>query len=207
MESSFSSLLNSIVESDHSIFEWINQSTTNPVFDAIMPIITDLHTFPLFWLALISLAAVLLFRTASPLDRNILLKKIGYFILVTGLSMALADMIAYRAIKVYVQRPRPEAAGLTVTLRTHSHSGWSFPSNHSANMFALARSIQLIAPAASLPIAGAYAFASTVAFSRVYVGVHFPGDTLAGGTIGWLCATFVHFALGRLRRSRRSKSV
>lgn len=201
------SQLNSLFEFDHSIFEWINQSTTNPVFDAIMPIITDLHTFPLFWLALISLIGFLLFRAASPLDRKILLKKIGHFVLVTGLSMALADMIAYRAIKVFVQRPRPEAAGLVVTLRTHSHSGWSFPSNHSANMFALARSIQLVAPAATLPIYGAYAFASTVAFSRVYVGVHFPGDTLAGGTIGWLCATFVHFVLGRLRRSRKPKSA
>lgn len=207
MELSPSSLLSLIVESDHSIFEWINQSTTNPVFDVIMPIITDLHTFPLFWLALIGLIGILLFRAASHLDRKVFLKKIGHFVLVTGLSMALADMVSYRAIKVFVQRPRPEAAGLVVTLRTHSHSGWSFPSNHSANMFALARSIQLIAPAASIPIVGAYAFAGTVAFSRVYVGVHFPGDTLAGGSIGWLCATFVHFVLGRLRRSRKPKSV
>ncbi len=204
------SLLTALTQADQSLFAAINQSAANPVFDSIMPIITDLHTFPAFWLALTAVIALLFYRKRSTTERELFLKQLSRLVLVAGLSMALADLVAYRAIKTFVQRPRPEAAGLTVTLRTHSHSGWSLPSNHASNMFALARSVQLLAPAATVPIYGMYVFASTVAFSRVYVGVHFPGDTLVGGTIGWLCASLVHFILRQFparRKRRRTKSV
>lgn len=73
----------------------------------------------------------------------------------------------------------------------------SFPSGHSATSFACAA---LIARAASPRIAlGLYALAAGIAFSRVYVGVHYPLDVIAGAVLGlgvarilpWLAAAFL----------------
>ncbi|MDZ4083870.1 MAG: phosphatase PAP2 family protein, partial [Bdellovibrionales bacterium] len=127
-------------------------------------------------------------------------------ILILALSMGLADLVSYRGIKVWVKRDRPEAAGLQPTLRTHPHSGWSFPSNHAANNFALARTVQFFAPGFAV---AAYIFAFVVAFSRVYVGVHFPGDALAGALIGFLAASIVWRVAGEItrRRNRRSQGA
>jgi undecaprenyl-diphosphatase len=129
-------------------------------------------------------------------------KKWATGLVILGLSVGLADFVAYRAVKVWVQRDRPEAAGVPVVLRTNSHSGWSFPSNHAANNFAMARTVQILTPEWAIP---AYVFAAVVALSRVYVGVHYPLDVIAGGLIGLLCATLVNFAIerGRARIQKR----
>lgn len=179
---------------DHQIFQFINRDIANPIFDLTLPLMTDLHKEPLFWLMVFSWISIQIFLPAY-LDRpnfvEITKKRAKLWasgILILGLSMGLADFVAYRGIKIWVQRDRPEAAGLAPILRTHSHSGWSFPSNHAANNFALARTVQVLAPHYAL---AAYTFAAVVAVSRVYVGVHFPGDIAAGGLIGWLCATLI----------------
>lgn len=202
--------LEPILNLDRDVFVAINSDLSNSVLDNVMPIWTELHKEPVFWAIL---GAFILFQILRPVLRktaekrqdpqsyrhSVKLKTKRWLmgVVMVAASMGLADLVAYRGVKIWVERPRPEAAGVPVELRTHSHSGWSFPSNHAANNFALARTVQLLAPAWTLP---AYAFAGSVAFSRVYVGVHYPLDVIVGGLIGFLGASLVVFLTRKLQQ-------
>lgn len=194
-----------LLELDRELFVFINSRLTTHLFDQTMPIITDLHKQPLFWLIVTSLIIYSLFRPVpvdqpGPIIRRARAKKWAVGIVILATSMGLSDFIAYRGIKVWVQRDRPEAAGVQVILRTDSHSGWSFPSNHAANNFALARTVQILAPPWALP---AYAFAALVGFSRIYVGVHYPLDVLGGALVGFLCASLIGWLIQRTILNRQ----
>lgn len=198
-----------LLDVDRDLFQVVNKSLSNDVFDAVLPIVTDLQRQPLFWAAVlawvISQIFVPAFQNKARFHQIVKAAALKWTkaMLILALSMGLADFISYRGIKVWVKRDRPEAAGLQPTLRTHPHSGWSFPSNHSANNFALARTVQFFAPTFAV---AAYIFAFVVAFSRVYVGVHFPGDALAGAVVGFLAATLVGRLAGEITRRRNSRS-
>ncbi len=206
-----------LLELDRELFIFVNNRLSTHLLDQVMPILTDLHQQPIFWLLLASLLVISIFKPVRTrnantplLDRDVRkfrVQKWAKGLVILALSMGLSDLIAYRAVKIWVQRDRPEAAGVSTILRTHSHSGFSFPSNHAANNFALARTAQILVPGYAV---AAYAFASVIAFSRVYVGVHYPLDVAGGGLIGFICASVVHllviFATRTFsRRTRRSR--
>ena len=111
------------------------------------------------------------------------------------IAVALADWAA-AAIKALVDRPRPfERYAEPKTLVPHSHDA-SFPSGHASTSFAAATMLSLAFP----PLAPAlFVLATAVAFSRVYVGVHYPLDVLGGAVLGVVVA----IALRRLVRARR----
>ena len=113
----------------------------------------------------------------------------------TWIAVALADWTA-TAIKALVDRPRPfERYAEPQTLVPHAHDA-SFPSGHASTSFAAATMLSLAFP----PLAPALLLlAAAVAFSRVYVGVHYPLDVLGGAALGALVA----IALRRLVRARR----
>ncbi len=206
-----------LLDLDRELFFFVNNRLSTELFDQIMPVLTDLHQQPIFWLLVASIVVLSIFKPVRKssaktplLDRDVRSARIEKWakgLVILALSMGLSDLIAYRAVKIWVQRERPEAAGVSTILRTHSHSGYSFPSNHAANNFALARTTQILVPGYAI---AAYGFASVVAFSRVYVGVHYPLDVVGGGLIGFICASVVHllvtFATRTFsRRTRRSR--
>ena len=116
--------------------------------------------------------------------------------LLTALVVWTADLTAL-AIKVPVDRPRPyitepQPPPLFIGVR-----GDSFPSAHAATSFAAAVVLTSLYPR-RWPVF--FGLAVAIAFSRVYVGVHYPGDVLAGAALGVLIA----IALPRLVAALRS---
>jgi membrane-associated phospholipid phosphatase len=82
------------------------------------------------------------------------------------------------AIKQVVGRRRPELPGLPPL--TSTPTGLSFPSAHASTSFAGARLYAQL----GLPTAPLYALATGLALSRLYLGVHYPSDVLAGAALG-----------------------
>ena len=107
-------------------------------------------------------------------------------------SAALALVIAFVVREWYVT-PRPFIArspGDYVQLIHHGADA-SFPSDHATAAFGLAAGALFYRPRLGAIL---LVLAAIIAFSRVYVGVHYPGDVLGGAAIGILAAVVVRFA-------------
>jgi undecaprenyl-diphosphatase len=96
-----------------------------------------------------------------------------------GLATVVGGYGLNTAIKLAVRRRRPEVPGLPPL--TGTPTGLSFPSAHATSSFAGARAYSALLPAPPL-----YALAAGLALSRLYLGVHWPSDSLAGAALGTL---------------------
>ena len=104
----------------------------------------------------------------------------------TGVAaIGAASLIVNQPMKLAGDRARPDRAGHDVPQPrwVPMPTSTSFPSGHSASALAFAVAVGDVLPALRLPLRVA---AGTVAFSRVYTGVHYPGDVLVGAATGAL---------------------
>ncbi|MBS1610722.1 MAG: phosphatase PAP2 family protein [Bacteroidetes bacterium] len=101
--------------------------------------------------------------------------------LVAGESIVVSTLFTY-ALKNTVKRPRPYTVD-SLIIKIGPGGGYSFPSGHTSEAFALATSLSMSYPKWYV-IGPAYLWASTVAYSRMYLGVHYPTDILAGAIVG-----------------------
>jgi undecaprenyl-diphosphatase len=169
---------------DTALFRFINETLANPFFDRVMPWLAGGWWFNAFLL----LAGVLVLWRGGARARVL--------VLMLAIIVPIGDGWITNRIKHAVGRERPclvvDSVRLPMRLenpradddnpfhRGCAHSG-SMPSGHTTNWFAATmvawiyyrRALRFMLPLASL-----------VAFSRVYNGVHYPGDVIAGAIIG-----------------------
>lgn len=115
------------------------------------------------------------------------------FILCFALCIVLADQISSTIIKPWVMRPRPthdpEIGALVDLVRNHRGGRYGFVSSHAANTFAVVTMLSLVIRRRALTFV-TVTWAMLVSYSRMYLGVHYPGDILCGALlgvlIGWL---------------------
>jgi membrane-associated phospholipid phosphatase len=120
---------------------------------------------------------------------------------VTGVAaLGLNSLLVNQSIKLISERRRPDRTEHSVP-----RSRWvrmpgsnSFPSGHSASAAAFAVSVGDVLPAFRVPLRAA---AAIVAFSRVYTGVHYPADIVAGAAVGALVGKVTAIVALRLRAS------
>jgi len=121
-------------------------------------------------------------------------------ILLTAASVWTADLAAL-AIKGLVQRPRPSVT-VPEAHPLMGAGGYSMPSGHAATAFAGAVALAYLCPRGAPWF---FVLAVAVAFSRVYVGVHYPGDVLAGAALGVAVGTAWVLALRAPLRSEGAR--
>lgn len=180
-------MLDFINSIDRYFLYMINNSFSNPLFDYLMPIITNYDKLLFFQVILLGITIYLLFFKGN--HGKILL-------LILFITILFTDQLNSTVIKNIVARARPchfiEGKQVVENLRllVSCGPGYSFPSSHAANNFAMALIISLFYRKYFVPL---IIFATLIAFSRVYVGVHFPSDVIAGAAIGTIVALLVYY--------------
>lgn len=109
-----------------------------------------------------------------------------------ALAVALADKITSGFMKPYFARPRPSHAedlqGLLHHLNDYLGGKYGFASGHAATTFSIAVFFFLILRGQYRWAALLFQWTILVSYSRIYLGVHYPGDILVGMFVGFLCA-------------------
>ncbi|HZR92687.1 MAG TPA: phosphatase PAP2 family protein [Gaiellaceae bacterium] len=172
-----------MIELDRRLERWVVE---HRVFwlDQVFVWLSRLGTFGGIFLAVALLAAVV--RRKPEL-------------LVVTLAAALAADALDRGLKAAVGRARPPAGAVPPPLVRVPSDG-SFPSGHAAVGFACAVSLALALPRLAVPL---LLLAGAIAYSRVYLGVHYPLDVVGGAALGAAVATALRRLAGALTRSRR----
>lgn len=115
----------------------------------------------------------------------------------TGIVIALADQTCATFIRPYVQRMRPSNPDNPLSAMVHLVNGYhggryGFPSCHAANTFGLTAIVYLITRNRTATIT-LVLWAALNCYSRMYLGVHYPGDIFVGACVGCLCAIVVYY--------------
>jgi undecaprenyl-diphosphatase len=152
--------------------------------DAVTVALSYVGSFGAVWIVLAIVAALVLRRP-------------WLFPLVV-VTVPAADLIVL-ALKYATGRERPYLVHPEPEPLLRSSVELAFPSGHAATSFAGATLLALALPRLAWPLLG---LAAAIGWSRVYVGVHWPSDVLAGALLGAALAFGVR-ALPRLRAARR----
>ncbi len=174
---------------DLTVFRFVNGSCANVVTDLLMPQITS------DWNLRIGYGIVmLLLLWKGPRERR-------WQVLGSLLVLAASDLIASSVFKPLIDRPRPCQTLDAVHLLVNCGAGLSMPSSHAANAFAQFAFWSRFTPRVKWYL---FVIAFLVAISRVFVGVHYPGDVLIGSLLGGVIGCFGAMALQKLlHRNRR----
>lgn len=188
-------------------------STLNHIDTAIFLFLNSFHNsfwdFVMYWvsnkLIWVPLYAILVFFLIKKYKQKSI-----WILLFAALLITASDQISV-LIKNWIERPRPchndEINHLIHLVNNHCGGTYGFVSSHASNSFALAifvsaffkKNIWYFTPIAIF-------WAALVSYSRIYLGVHYPGDVLAGamlGTgLGFLCTFLCQKVLDNLARKK-----
>ncbi len=170
--------MHELLELDRKILLWLNGFHSSSI-DAMMMLMTK----TIFWLPLYLILAYLIFKRY---------KIEGWFVLAAaGISILLADQITSGLMKPFFARLRPSQEpgleGLLHLVNGYKGGRYGFASSHAANTFAIAFLIWCIFKDASRWAGLIFLWAIVMSYTRIYLGVHYPGDIIAGALVGVFC--------------------
>ncbi|MFD2871094.1 phosphatase PAP2 family protein [Mucilaginibacter ximonensis] len=184
-----------LLQLDRHLFHFINHDLGNGFFDVLMPVLRN----RLVWIPLyVFIFVFCLWRY----------KKSGAMIIVgLALTFGVADFGSATILKSAYKRVRPcndPAMATTVVSRVPCGTGYSFPSSHASDHFAIAvflsivfyRKYKWVLPAS-------LAWAAAISFAQVYVGVHYTIDVTCGAIYGTLTGLMLGWAFWKIKPNFR----
>jgi len=181
-------MLNYFVELDKALFLFLN-GINSPFWDWIMYAISHKFTF-------VPLYAAVIFFFFKIYGRN------GFLVLVMAIAtIAVADQVSSGLIKDMVCRLRPshnpEFAQVIHLVFDKQGGQYGFVSSHAANSFGFAMFTLLLFRKRWYTIS-ILVWAAVVSYSRIYLGLHYPGDILGGAIVGILSGLLCYTVLVRM---------
>lgn len=116
--------------------------------------------------------------------------------LMLAFCLLLTDQVSSQMIKPWVDRTRPCFALEVISARISQVDSPSFPSSHAANLFG---AIWLLVLVRGKRWLWGLLVATAVGLSRIYLGVHYPSDVIAGALLGLACAWLIRQVLSLVR--------
>jgi undecaprenyl-diphosphatase len=157
---------------DKTLLRFFSEGIKNGFFDVIMPFFSFINNHGEVWIAL----AIILM-----INKNTRVRRLGITVLI---ALAFGNIIGEQILKNLIARARPIGEEFNFNFIVSLPKSYSFPSGHTTSSFA---------------VFGAFLFskarykywvlllASLIAFSRMYLHVHYPSDILGGIVLGLLC--------------------
>ncbi|MBQ3141437.1 MAG: phosphatase PAP2 family protein [Clostridia bacterium] len=172
---------------DESVLYFIQEHMTTPLLDWFFPLVTHLGDDGILW---ILFALLMLFS-----------RKYRKYGVMLAIALILSTLVGNTLIKPLIARPRPCVVDPSVSLLIMRPSGFSFPSGHTLASFA-ATSVFF---AADRRFGwGALTLSVLIAFSRLYLFVHYPSDVLAGVVLGLMCGVMAVACVSFFRHPKKA---
>lgn len=162
---------------EFGILNFIQDNLRSPVMDVIMPWLSYIGENGLIWIVIC--IAMLFFKKS---------RRFGVLALI---ALSFVFVVGELGVKNIVERVRPcNVPGVNIDMLVEKPSSFSFPSGHSSSSFAVATIIFIWDKRFGIP---ALILAGAIAFSRMYVYVHFPTDVLVGVIFGIVGAVLTYY--------------
>jgi undecaprenyl-diphosphatase len=181
-----------LINIDTDLLLWLN-GAHNAFFDTFMMLFTGKWIWVPMYLAL-----------AYVLFRNMRTKQALSCLVAIALVIVVADQLSSSLIRHAVGRLRPANLENPISNMVHIVDGYrggryGFPSSHAANSFGLAFFLLYLLRRSPIPTF-IMVWAIANCYSRIYLGVHYPGDILVGAIVGLFAATLVWFIYKKLTK-------
>ena len=170
-------MLETLLNLDGGFLLFLQESVRNPILDNIMIFITSLGNGGMIWIA----ATIVLLIPKKT-------RKAG---IMSAVALLGSLIINNNIVKNIVQRPRPFVTFADLQIIIPTPSEFSFPSGHTSSSFAAAAVFYRHLPK-KLGIPSVI-LAGLIGFSRLYVGVHYPTDVIAGVLMGILLSYLAEY--------------
>lgn len=175
--------MNTILSIDQQIFLWINHVPHSMISDTVAKFFSLIGSVGLIWFVI---GIVLFIREER--------KHHMFFVPIMsagGLSYVLVEWM----MKPFVARVRPTVE-IGAIIVGDPKTDYSFPSGHATIAFAMAVVLSSYEPTLKWFF---YALAFCISLSRVYIGVHYPFDVVAGGILGWGIGEMIYYVNAKIK--------
>lgn len=165
--------MNFLLSIDKAILSFLSVNLKNPFFDLLMPFVSLINNHGEVWIAISIILMI---------NKNTAVRRLGITMLI---GVAMGALVGEAGLKNLIGRERPIGDEFNFNFIIPKPTSYSFPSGHTTSSFA-AFGVCLFKKAKyRWWVLG---LSSLIAFSRLYLHVHYPSDILGGIALGFVCA-------------------